>query len=155
MTALPTLLYGSEIWAPSKDEVQHLESWQNRCMRYMMGIRYSTHGHVSGSELRKQCKQQKIETLLREGRLRWFGHAARMDEERLPRKMLTARLGTRHPNGRTRMNLRQVNTEDLRSIDCQDTYTQEVQDRVSWRKKIKGPSVAELTSLAVRVDTNP
>ena len=33
MTAIPTLLYGSEVWAPSKDEVQRLESWQHKCIR--------------------------------------------------------------------------------------------------------------------------
>ena len=33
MTTIPTLLYGSEVWAPAKDEIQRLESWQHRCIR--------------------------------------------------------------------------------------------------------------------------
>ena len=139
MTAIPTLLFGSEIWSPSKDEVQRLESWQKRCLRYLLGIRYSTHGNVSYSELLQRCRLPKIETRLRENRLRWFGHAARMSEDRLPRKMLTARLGTRRPVGKPRKSWRQVITEDLKLIDCLETYPEEVQNRDSWRVKIKGP----------------
>ena len=139
MTAIPTLLDGSEIWSPSADEVQRLESWQKRCLRYMLGIRYSTHGHVPYNEVLQRCKLPKIATRLRESRLRWFGHAARMSEDRLPRKMLTARLGTKRPVGRPRKSWRQVIKTDLEAIDCFETYPAEVQDRDSWRVKIKGP----------------
>ena len=129
MAALPTLLYGSEIWSLKKDELSRLESWQNRCMRYMLGIRYKVHGYVSGSELRQKCRMPKIETLLRTSRLRWFGHAARMPPERVPRKMITAHLGAQRHIGRPRANWRQEITEDLKSIDCVDSYADKVKDR--------------------------
>ena len=139
ITAIPTLLYGSEIWSPTTDEIQRLESWQNRCLRYMLGIRYSTHGHVPSYDLRRKCRLPKIETRLRQGRLRWFGHAARMSAERLPRKMLTARLGTNRPRGRPRKNWRQTISADLKSINSYESYPEDVKDRTSWRAKIKGP----------------
>ena len=142
-TALPTLLYGSEVWAPSKDEIQRLEVWQNSCMRYMLGIRFSKHGNVSSSELRRRCRLQKVEDLLRARRLRWFGHAARMDEERLPRKMLTGQLGRKRPVGRARTSWRKVVSEDLKAIDCED-YPNAVADRKTWRNKIKGPYNAKV-----------
>ena len=72
MTAIPTLLYGSEIWSPTRDEISRLESWQNRCMKYMLGIFYRKHGNVSGAKLRQKCRLHKIEKLLRIRRLRWF-----------------------------------------------------------------------------------
>ena len=142
VTAIPTLLYGSEVWAPSKDEVQRLESWQNRSMRYMMGIIYSKHGHVPSAELRRKCKLRKIEDLLRTRRLRWFGHAARMNPERLPKKMLTGQLGRRRPVGRARTSWRKVIKEDLEAIECDD-YPVMVADREAWRKKIIGPYTAQ------------
>ena len=139
MTALPTLLYGSEIWALTRDEILRLESWQHRCIRYMMGIRYSKHGNVPGSELRQKCRLPTIERLLRERRLRWFGHAARMGEDRLPRKMLTARLGTRRPRGRPRKSWRETISEDLKMIGSYEEYPAKVQHRDSWRVKSRGP----------------
>ena len=142
VTALATLLYGSEIWAPSKDEIQRLESWQNRSMRYMLGIYYSKHGHVAGAELRRRCRLRRVEDLLRNRRLRWFGHAARMDTKRLPRKMLTGQLGRKRPLGRTRTSWRKVIKDDLEAIECDD-YPTAVSDRKAWRKKIIGPYTAQ------------
>ena len=65
MTAIPTLLYGSEILAPLKDEIKRLETWQKNCMRYMMGIWYSKHGNVHSAELRRKCKLRRVEVRLR------------------------------------------------------------------------------------------
>ena len=75
----------------------------------------------------------RIETLLRTSRLRWFGHVARMPPERVPRKMITAHLGAQRPIGKPRSNWRQAITEDLKSIDCVDSYAEKVKDRDSWR----------------------
>ena len=141
MTALPTLLYGSEVWAPSKDEIKRLETWQNDCMRYMMGIWYSKHGNVPTDELRRKCKLRKVEELLRIRRLRWLGHAARMSPDRLPKKMLTGQLGRTRPRGRTRMSWRKIINEDLQAIECDD-YPMLAADRKEWRKKIIGPYTA-------------
>ena len=136
-------------WAPSKDELQRLETWQNKCMRYMLGIRYSTHGHVPSSELRRKCKLRKIEDHLRVRRLRWFGHAARMNEEHLPKKMLTGQLGRTRQVGRARLSWRKVIRSDLDAIECED-YPAMVSDRKLWREKIKGPYSAQAEVAPIR-----
>ena len=142
MNAIPTFLYGSELWALSKDEIKRLETWQNNCMRYMMGIWYSKHENFPTTVLRRKCKLRTIEELLRTRRLRWFGHAARMSPERLPRKMITGQLGRTRPRVRTRMSWRKVINEDLQAIECDD-YPTFVADRKLWRKKIIGPYTAQ------------
>ena len=75
-------------------------------------------------------------------RLRWFGHAARMSEERIPKKMLTGQLGRSRQAGRARLSWRKVIRADLDAIECDD-YPAMVSDRSSWRKKIKGPYTAQ------------
>jgi sorting nexin-29 len=144
-TALPTLLYGSETWSPDRDELRRLESWQHRCIRYMMGIRYETHGHVSNSSLRQKCRLPKLENVLRKKRLRWFGHAARMDSSRLPRKMLTAHLGKNRPHGRPHKSWRQAIAEDLNFIGCYKTYPEAVQNRDRWRERVNRPQAQSST----------
>ena len=138
-TALPVLLYGSETWAPNRAELRRLESWQHRCIRYMMGIRYETHGHVSNSSLRQKCRLPKIADMLRRNRLRWFGHAARMSSDRLPRKMLTAHLGANRPSGRLHKSWRQTIAEDLNMIGCYESYPEAVKDRTNWKDRYMRP----------------
>ena len=75
-------------------------------------------------------------------RLRWFGHAARMNDERLPKKMLTGQLGRSRHVGRARLSWRKVIRADLDAIELED-YPAMVFDRKSWRKKIKGPYTAQ------------
>ena len=105
---------------------------------YMMNIRYSTHGNTSNTELRKKTRLRTIHDL-RERRLRWFGHAARMDEERLPCKMLTGQLGRTRPRGRALVSWKKLVHEDLELIGCSANYPKKVQNRNSWRVKMKGP----------------
>jgi len=103
----------------------------------MMRIKYfslltETHLPVSsGNEL------QKIETRLREGRLRQFGHRQKITEERLPRKSADCQTASRRP-GRKRMSWREVIAQDLRAID-RYKYLEEVQDRDSWRRNTMEP----------------
>ena len=90
MTAIPTP--SCMRLNPANDVVQHLESWQHRCIKCMMNIRYSTHENVSNTELRKKTRFRTRHDLLRE-------HNARAREERLPRRMLTGQLGKTRPRG--------------------------------------------------------
>ena len=129
--------------------MQRLETWQNKCMRYMLGIRYSIHGHVPSSELRRKCKLRKIEEHLRVRRLRWFGHAARMNDDRLPKKMLTAQLGRSRHVGRARLSWRKLIRADLETIECED-FPAMASDQKSWRKKIKGPYTAQAEVTPIR-----
>ena len=100
---------------------------------------WSTHGNVSNSNLRMKYRLPKLDNVLRQRRLGWFGHAARMEKDRLPRKMLTAQLGTKRPRGRPRQSWRATIQNDLELIDCADDYPVKTGDRIEWRRRIIGP----------------
>ncbi len=86
-TVLPTLLYGSESWALLVRQLRRLESFQMRCIRYILGIRFATHGNVSHDSLRLRCDIRPISDQLRINRLRWLGHLARMNSSRIPTRL--------------------------------------------------------------------
>ena len=65
-----------------------------------------------------------------------------MDNERLPKKMLTAQLGRERPVGRSRTSWWRVIRTDLEAIEC-DNYPTMVLDHKLWRKRIKGPYTAQ------------
>ena len=136
-TVLPSLLWGSETWAPKLADIHRLESFQMRCARYMLGISYATHGLVSYASLRKSCGLVPIESLLRTRRLRWLGHLSRMDSHRLPRKVLFSILGEGRPQGRPFTSWRQHILNDLRYHGIQSDWVSLAADRAGWRRLIK------------------
>ena len=60
-----------------------------RCIRYILGIHFATHGNVSRDSLRLRCD---IRGQLCINRLRWLGHLAQMNSSRIPHKALFSRL---------------------------------------------------------------
>jgi len=96
-TVIPTLLFGSECWPILVRQLRRLESFQMRCLRYILGIRFATHGKVTHKSIRLRCNVRTISDQLRINRLRWLGHLARMDKSRLPLKALFSRLSGDRP----------------------------------------------------------
>ena len=135
-TVMPSLLYGSETWAPLQSQVRRLETFQMRCLRYILGIRYATHGNVSHKRVRRRTNVRPIADVLRVNRLRWLGHLARMSKERLPLKALCSRLDGNRPRGRPFSTWRQQISKDLASIHQSDTWFSTAQERLRWRDLI-------------------
>ena len=116
---------------------------------YLRGLRVLLREYKCEFLQRFKCKLQKIEDLLRIRRLRWFGHAARMGNERLPTKMLTTQRGRECSVGRPRTSWRRVIRADLEAIECDD-YPTMVLDCKLWRKRIKGPYTAQTEVVLTR-----
>jgi len=58
-----------------------------------------------------------LEKVIRERRMRWLGHVARMDEVRIPKQVLHWEVvGFRRRPGRSRMNWRDVVKRDLQRM---------------------------------------
>ena len=79
------LLYGSEGW-PMIDRVQSImTSCDRRMLRYMAGVSLSE--RVRSEEVARRCRVDVVETVMRERRLRWFGHVRRRSEDNPVRKV--------------------------------------------------------------------
>lgn len=84
---IPILLYGSETWTLLKPELNKLEVFQMRCLRQI--LRVSLRDHLRNEIIRNRCDQQPtIEEQIQKRRLRWFGHVSRMNNNRLPHRLL-------------------------------------------------------------------
>ena len=67
------LLYGGETWTILKNDSSRLETFQLRCLRCILQI--TRRDHQRNTDIRDRCCQQPmVEGLLRQRRLRWFGH---------------------------------------------------------------------------------
>ena len=70
------LLYGSEVWATTLDDRRRLDVFDMRCQRRLLRVFWQQ--HISNHSIREHTKQPTASSLLRQRRLRWFGHLHRM-----------------------------------------------------------------------------
>jgi hypothetical protein len=91
--------------------------------------------HKSNEWVRKKYGQPLLEEIIRQRRMRWFGHVQHMDGERYPRCMLWGRLaaGKRRKGGQK---LRWVDfcTADLKQKGVEGMWKEKCGERGEWRR---------------------
>ena len=127
------------MWPLKTCHTRRLETVQSRHLRYILGIRFATHGLVSNESIRKRCDVPSITTLLHQRRLRWLGHVGRMSHDRLPIIALHSRPNKKRLQGRPFTTWRQVINSDLRNIRQNDTWMESAADRKNWRRLVMEP----------------
>ena len=75
------LLYGSEAWATTLADRRRLDVFDMRCQRRLLRVFWQQ--HISNYSIRERTKQPTASSLLRQRRLRWFGHLHRMPARRV------------------------------------------------------------------------
>ena len=71
------LVYGSETWPMKVDDMQRLVRSKNSMVRWMSGV--SLKDKRSSEELRSGLGIVGVDSVVRRGRLRWFGHVERKE----------------------------------------------------------------------------
>jgi len=92
---------------------------------------------VRNEDIRKKTGSRKLEDIIKERRLRWFGHVLRVDNSRTARQAgntLELRGYKRKP-GRPRKNWGDVIKQDLRQMDLTWEQANELaNDKAEWRR---------------------
>ena len=134
---IPTLLYASETWPITQQQIHRLETFQMQCLRTMLGV--SRLQRLRNVAIRKRCNVFSIEHVILQGRLRWFGHMVRMDSDRIPCKVLFGQpKGARRPVGRPRQRWLGMIQDDLRRIGHRRDWHIICKDRAKWRAVVLG-----------------
>ena len=136
---LGVLLYGAETWVIKRDTSKKLEAFHNRCLRSILGISSAQQqmGHITSVQVsRRFGMEESLDDMIAFRRLRWLGHIARMEEDRLPKKILFGWLPQKRPAHGTKMRWRDKVRKDLKKIDIDEgRWFKEAQERGSWRTK--------------------
>ena len=133
---LPTLLYGSETWAPLSKHLKRLQSFVIRCLRIILGV--SVKEKRRHTDIRARANIDTVETMVRKRRLRWLGHVARMDPERIPRQLLVCKFETgRRTVGGQKMRWADAVTKDLKRCKLDKDWRAIAQDRDKWNAMVE------------------
>ena len=98
---LPIALYGSESWCLTENLFNLLRLFHRNCVRAMCRVNLS---HVrlyriSNEELLNRIGLSSIDSYITKRQLSWAGHVARMNFDRLPRKLLSSWVSCNRPRG--------------------------------------------------------
>ena len=125
------MIYGCETRTLLVNVGLKLERAEMQMIRWMFGI--SMKDRRTNEELRRLVGVEPITTVIRSGRLRWYGHVMSKGEVDWVKKCMEFRVEGRRPVGRTRRTwLESVEAEVAElEIDKEDVH-----DRKKWRKNI-------------------
>jgi hypothetical protein len=116
VTVLTILLYCSETWSIGPDDVKKLETAQMMCLRRICGDRSWGRDSTPYAVIRNKCQTPTIQNLITYHRLRWLGKVSRMQEDRLPIRVLFGRLAGQLPRGRPTKTWLEYVKDDLKHL---------------------------------------
>ena len=87
-----SLLFGCETWTLRKAHIAQLERFHQTSLRKIARVRWFH--KVTNYEVLRRCKIGSIQSLVESAVLRWTGHVTRMDNDRIPKKLLYGRLAS-------------------------------------------------------------
>ena len=80
----PAMVYGLETVAVTKKQVEEMEVAEMKMLRFTMGV--TRKDKIRNEHIRSTVKVERLGMKMREGRLRWYGHVMRRDQEYVCRK---------------------------------------------------------------------
>ena len=87
---LPSLLYACETWTVYSRHARQLNALHMRCLRSLLRIKWQD--KVPDTEVLQRAEMESIHAVLLRSQLRWAGHVHRMEDNRLPKRLLYSEL---------------------------------------------------------------
>ena len=88
---------------------------------------------IRNKHIRSTVKVEQLGMKMREGRLRWYGHVMRRDQEYVGRKMMEMELPGKRRRGRPKRRFLDAVKEDIGEVGVKEM---DVEDRKMWRMMI-------------------
>jgi len=115
-----TLTYTSETSTLTKRDRKQLNIFERKVYRRILGPLYDTEKEnwriLTNKEIYARVKKPTIIETIGLNRLRWFGRVQRMEENRIPKRVLYMNLGTTRLRGRPRNSRQDEVREDGRIL---------------------------------------
>ena len=128
----PAMVYGLETVAVTKKQVEEMEVAEMKMLRFTMGMKRKD--KIRNKHIRSTVRVERVGMKMREGRLRWYGHVMRRDQEYVGRKMMEMELSGKRKRGRPKRRFLDVVKEDMEEVDAKET---DIEDRKMWRMMIR------------------
>ena len=129
----PAMVYGLETVAVTKKQVEEMEVAEMKMLRFTMGV--TRKDKIRNEHIRSIVKVERLGMKMREGRLRWYGHVTRRDQEYVGRKTMEMELPGKRRRGRPKRKFLDVMKEDMEKVKLKTIHN--CPHFVKWRKKLE------------------
>jgi hypothetical protein len=138
-------LWGSESWAISEASLRKLKVFHTRSIRSILKINiYEVQEkHIRNSDILSMFNLPAMENLIAKRHLRWVGKMARMEETRLPIKMLSCWINEPRPARRPHTTTRNSMVRSLQILDPNisncgtlNEWFQSAKDESAWNERL-------------------
>ena len=135
----PVLYYGSETWTFTQASEKLVNAFERKVLRRILGpvkegdrwrIRYN-------NELYSIFDDPEISTLIRLKKLEWAGHVERMDDDKIPKRLLKRHPEGRRPPGRPRTRWEDSIDADSESLLGLRNWRTRSLNRDDWRRRLR------------------
>ena len=120
----PAMVYGLETVTVTKKQVEEMEVAEMKMLKFAMGG--TRKDKIRNEYIRSTVKVERLGMKMREGRLMWYGHVMRRDEEYVGRKMMEMELPGKRKRWRPKRRFLDVVKEDMEEVGAKET---DVEDR--------------------------
>jgi hypothetical protein len=133
---LSVLLYSCETWLITRDLDDKLQSFTNRCLRYILRVWWPN--VISNKDLYKRCTIKPIPLIIKERKWQWIGHTLRKEPDEICRQALDWNpQGSRKP-GRPKNTWRRSLAPDIKaSGKTWNEIKTLANDREAWKNFVK------------------
>jgi hypothetical protein len=127
-------------WTLTKRDRKQLNVFERKVYRRILGPVYDSEKQdwriLTNKEIHASVKKPTTIETIRLNRLRWFVHIQRMDDNRIPKRVLCMNLGTTRLRGRPRNRWQDEVTEDGRIVG-EEGWQERVHDREEWKELLR------------------
>jgi len=131
------LTYASETWTLTKGDRKQLKVSERKVCRRILGPVYDNEKEnwriLTNKEIYASVKKPTTIETIRLNRLHWFGHVQKMEENRIPKRVLYRNLGTTRLRGRPRNRWQDGVRENARIVGGEGWHVK-VHNREEWKK---------------------
>ena len=126
------MVYGLETVAVTKKQMEEMEVAEMKMLRFTMGV--TRKDKIRNEHIRSTVKVKRLGMKMREGRLRWYEHVMRRNQEYVGRKMMEMELSGKRRRGRPKRRFLDVVKEDMEEVGVKEM---DIEDRKMWRMMIR------------------
>ena len=126
------MVYALETVAVTKKQMEEMEVVEMKMLRFAMGV--TRKDKIRNDYIRITVKLERLGMKMREGRMRWYGHVMRKDQEYVGRKRMEMELPEKKKRGGTKRRFLDVVKEDMGEVGAKET---DVEDRKMWKVMIR------------------
>ena len=107
------MVYGLEMVAVTKKQVEEMEVAEMKMLKFAIVVMRK--GKIRNEHIKSTLKVERLGMKMREGRLRWYGHVMKRDQEYVGRKMIKIELPGRR-RGRPKRRFLDVVKKDMGEV---------------------------------------